>query len=100
MKALLVAREAEADLDEIWSFIDSRERSPQRADSVINELAQHFVVIASAPSIGRRQDHIEPGMRSLPVGNYLVYYRETGEHVLIMRVVHAARSTRKVFGVD
>jgi plasmid stabilization system protein ParE len=39
-------------------------------------------------------------MRSLPVGNYVVYYRETDEHVLIMRVVHAARSKRKLFGVD
>jgi len=100
MKALLVAREAEADLDEIWSFIDRREDSPSRADSVVSELAQRFVVIASAPSIGKRQDHIEPGMRSLPVGNYVVYYRETGEHVLIMRVVHAARSKRNIFGVD
>jgi toxin ParE1/3/4 len=84
----------------IWSFIDRREDSASRADSVVSELAHRFVAIASAPSISKRQDHIEPGMRSLPVGNYVVYYRETDEHVLIMRVVHAARSKRKLFGVD
>jgi toxin ParE1/3/4 len=42
--------------------------------------------------MGRNRSDIVPGIRYFPVGNYLIFYRETGQGVEIIRVLHGARS--------
>jgi toxin ParE1/3/4 len=36
-----------------------------------------------------------PGVRSFPVGNYLIFYRETGQGVEIIRVLHGATNVSR-----
>ena len=45
----------------------------------------------SKDGAGPRSD-IVPGVRSFPVGNYLIFYRETGQGIEIIRVLHGARN--------
>jgi toxin ParE1/3/4 len=96
MKRIRVSADARADLDEIWSYIAFRD-SESRANAVIDQLNSRLPLIASAPAIGRKRESIAPGMRSLPLGAYIIFYREMETHVSILRVVHAARSLRKLF---
>jgi toxin ParE1/3/4 len=36
-------------------------------------------------------------MRGFPVGNYVIFYRDTSEHIEIVRVLHGARDIENLF---
>jgi toxin ParE1/3/4 len=38
-----------------------------------------------------------PGLRSFPVGNYVVFYRIVPEGIELVRVLHGARDLRRLF---
>lgn len=48
--------------------------------------------------IGPARDELAPGLRSIPIGNYVLFYRAVGEDlVLIVRVYHGAQDLPRVF---
>ena len=51
-----VAREAEADLDDIWYFIATQSSRPDVADRFIDSLTERFLLLAENPHTGRRRD--------------------------------------------
>jgi toxin ParE1/3/4 len=42
--------------------------------------------------MGRERNDIAPGLRSFPVGKYLIFYRLIDEGLEIVRVLHGARN--------
>lgn len=59
-----------------------------------------FPMIVLNPRIGRHRPNLGEGGRSLPISNYLVYYRRDKRGVIrILHVRHAARDEKKIFGV-
>jgi len=38
-----------------------------------------------------RRDDLRPGIRSIPVGEYVIFYRRDGEDVLVLHVLHGRR---------
>ncbi len=57
-----------------------------------------FATIAEQPGIGRERLDLDRGLRSLPVGTYVIYYRETPAPVKIVRVLHGARDIGPLLG--
>ena len=95
---LRVAKSAVADLDEIWAYVAEKENM-DAAERLINELTNRFSVLAKNSGAGRRRPELPGGLRSLPVGNYRIYYRQAKKGVvLILCVRHAARDERKLPG--
>jgi len=44
------------------------------------------------PHVGRpRDDDLRPGLRSFPVGRYVIIYRVESEDVVILHIISAAR---------
>ena len=80
---------AEQDLDEIWSYV-AEDASPTTADQLIDAIIERFELLADHPHMGRARPEFGPGVRSLTVENYVVYYRHEGE-VLVARVLHGRR---------
>lgn len=80
------------DLDEIWLTIATE--SLAAADRLIDDIIATADHLSLFPSIGRLRDDLgSPTVRSLPVKNYLVFYRVQRENeVEIIRVRHGARS--------
>jgi toxin ParE1/3/4 len=97
MKRVRVTRDAKRDVDEIWLFV-ARD-SVDAANRLIDEIAHRFLLIGSSPEMGRIRDNLKPGLRSHPVDNYVIYYRETRPHISIVRVVHGARDIKRLFNV-
>ena len=94
-----LSAEAEAELDGIWYYIASGSGSAEVADRFIDSLTKRFYLLATNPHIGRRRDDdLRPGMRSFPVGEYLILYRIDGESVLILHVVRGSRDIQALFG--
>jgi toxin ParE1/3/4 len=86
-----LAVEAEADLDDIWYFVATESGNPDVADRFVDSLSQRFLLLAS--HLGRRRDEdLACGLRSFPVGRYIILYGvEPNGDVLIIRVIPGER---------
>jgi len=48
-------------------------------------------MLAESPSAGRTREEFQPGLRSFPVGSFVVFYRPIEDGILVVRVLHGAR---------
>jgi len=96
--AYRLAPEAETDLDDIWYYIARESNSIQIADRLIDSITETFFLLATHPHIGRRRDEdLRPGLRSFPVGSYVVLYRVENHNALILRVIRGSRDIEALF---
>jgi toxin ParE1/3/4 len=89
-----LAPQAEAELDDIWYYIAKESHSIAIADRVVDAITDRFFLLATHPHLGRRRDDgLLPGLRSFPVGEYVIVYRVEGASadVLILRVIRGSR---------
>ena len=89
MKTIRLTAEAGNDIDEIWLFI--AQDDPDAADRFHDILMSKFALLGKQPLIGRERNDLSPSLRSFPVGNYVIFYRDWPEVLEIMRVLHGAR---------
>jgi toxin ParE1/3/4 len=80
-----IAPQAEAELDDIWYYIAKESGSIEIADRFIDSVTERFYLLACHPHVGRRRDEdLRPGLRSFPVGDFVIIYGTEGEDVLIL----------------
>ena len=87
---------ARADLDDIWVYV-AQEGSEGAANSIVDAIAERFPALLRMPGSGRKRDEVRRGLRSHPVGNYVIYYREMKGGIEIVRVLHGARDVPRAF---
>jgi toxin ParE1/3/4 len=93
-----VALRAEADLDDIWLHVAKDSGSMDVATRLIDSITDRFLFLASFPSAGRARDReFGIGLRSFPVGEYIILYCVEGSEVFILQVVHGRRDLEKLF---
>ena len=65
-------------------------------------MERFFSLVAETPGIGVKRNCGRAGMlRMFPVSgfqNWLMFYREAADHVLIARIIHAKRDLPTLFG--
>ena len=70
--AFIIQRpQAKTDLAEIWDYI--ADDSEGRADAFIDLLDRKIKALARRPNIGREREELEEGLRSFPVGRYIIF---------------------------
>lgn len=89
MNRYFIGRRAAEDLAEIHAFI-SRDR-PDAADRQIEAFFHTIETIASQPLIGELHNDLLPELRTFSVGNFVICYAITGDHIDVARVLHGAR---------
>lgn len=91
---------ADSDLDGIWYYVATESGSAEVADRLVDSITERFFLLGDYPHIGRRRDEdLRPGLRTFPVGKYIVIYRIQGGDALILRVVHGSRQINALFGL-
>ena len=95
MKAVREARDAETDLLEIWTY--HAERSRDGAERIIRKITEQYDRLGTFPNIGRPRPEIGVDYRSIPVGDYVIFYRVLPDRVEISRVLHGRRDIVSVF---
>jgi toxin ParE1/3/4 len=91
--------EADSDLDDIWYYVASESGSVATADRFIDTIAERFYLLAEYPHLGRRRDaELRPGLRSFSIGEYVIIYRQRGEDILVLRVLHGSRDIVGLLG--
>ena len=97
---LAISRAAKADLDEIWTYI-ATESSTETAGRVRDSFGKSFSLLRRYPFAGRsRAQDLNPGLRSIPSGLYVVFYRVESGFVRVIRVLHGSRDTNVIFSEE
>jgi len=91
-----LARQAVSELDEIWSYLARESGSAEIADRFIDSLTDRFFLLSKHPYVGRPRFDLRSGLRSFPVGQYVIFYRIEDEDVLILHVVHSHRDIETI----
>ncbi len=95
MPRLLKSPQAEIDLENIWLYI--AQDSPKNADRFLDLIQEKCELIADFPSLGESCAELIDGLRSFPVGNYLIFYFPLENGVNIVRVMHGSRDMNTQF---
>ncbi len=98
MPVIIKLPRAKNDLVEIWDFI--ADDTEARADAFVDLIDQKLLTLALNPGMGRARDEITEGLRSFPVGRYVIFYRPIPEGVEIVRVLHGSRDIDALFQPD
>ena len=86
---------AENGLDEIWLYI--AQDNPDSADAFLDKIEERCQALAQFPFIGTNRDELMPDLRSLPVGNYLIFYMPIEDGIVVVRVLHGMRDIDALF---
>jgi toxin ParE1/3/4 len=86
--------QAELDVTSIWAFI--ADDNARAADALIDRIDKTADLLAETPLAGRARPELGPGLRSFPVGSYVIFYVAVRDGIEIVRVMNG----RQDIGVD
>ena len=89
--------EAQQDLRDIWRGL-SEFGALKQADNCLMMIRKKLRLLGQFPSSGRSREDLLPGMRSVPVNSFLIFYRIGMTQVQIVRVVDGRRDLDGIFG--
>jgi toxin ParE1/3/4 len=87
--------QADADIQRIAQWI-ARD-STHAAAKWIDDLDREFSTIAQTPGIGTDRSDLRPNLRSVPFGNYILFFKSSRESLIVVRVIHGARDYARLF---
>lgn len=87
--------EAENDLLDIGAFIEKD--NPHAAANFITRIREKCEALTRNPEIGRSRPELITGLRSFPVGQYVIFYHSIPDSIEIIRVIHCARDIDAFF---
>jgi toxin ParE1/3/4 len=61
----------------------------------LEELEDCCVGLAANPGLGRPCPEVSPGLRRMEAGRHVVFYRERGKGIVVVRVLHQAMMPRR-----
>lgn len=96
MKALAFSPAAEADIDKIWDY-SADNWGPDQADRYTDEIRDACNALAAGRKRGKIVD-VRPGYLKLTTGSHMVYFRDRGDHLEIMRVLHHKQDVDRHLG--
>jgi toxin ParE1/3/4 len=97
MKTVRLSAHARADLEDIWTYI--AQDTSAAADRFLDRIHRVCLRLASAPRIGRPRDDLAAGLRSFPVGHYVIFYRDSTAAIEVVRVLSGYRDIEALFGL-
>ncbi len=93
-----LAPQVEFELDDIWYYIARDSGSAEIADRLIDSITDRFHLLADHPYVGRLREDLRAGLRSFPVGQYVIIYRIDDSDDAFAQALcpgqHTARSRR------
>jgi toxin ParE1/3/4 len=93
-----LAPQARAELSNIWNYFARESGNAAVADGVIDAITERFHLLAQYPRMGRSRDDLRAGLRSFPVGQYVIIYTIDDEDVQILHVFHGRQDIEGQLG--
>ena len=86
---------AAEDLIDIWLYVAGDD--PLAADALLDRLGHACDLLAEHPEMGRDRQELARGLRSHPVGRYVILYRSRPEGIEVARVLSGYRDIDALF---
>jgi toxin ParE1/3/4 len=96
MSSYRYSSDANSDIEEIALYIF--DLNPVAAHRFLDSLEEACEILAEQPLIGRPRPELGEGLRSFPVGNYLIFYTPALDGIDIVRVIYGGRDLPVIFG--
>ena len=95
MGIYFVSPQAAQDLQDIHDYLFAN--NPDTADKFLDSITQKFEMLTNFPNMGRKRDELLSALRSFPVDDYLIFYRQIEEQIEIVPVVSGYRDLDALF---
>ncbi|HSU68580.1 MAG TPA: type II toxin-antitoxin system RelE/ParE family toxin [Tepidisphaeraceae bacterium] len=95
MAQVTLSRQSRLDLRDILLYI--RQHNKPAARRFLSQITHQFGLLAEFPKLGPARGECGRNLRSLPIGNYVVFYRPARDGIQVVRVLHGARDFRRIF---
>jgi toxin ParE1/3/4 len=95
MSSFRFSTEASLDIEEIGNYILGL--NPIAADRFLAVLDETCELLAEHPGLGQLRPKLGEGLRSFPVGNFLVFYVAAPDGIDVARVIYGGRDLPGVF---
>jgi toxin ParE1/3/4 len=95
-RSVVWAPRAKRDLRGVWHYY-ARAASPEIADKQLRGIADAGARLANEALVWRTRDEVMPGLRSVLVHPYTVFYRVNDGTVEVVRVLHERRDFGAMF---
>lgn len=86
---------AKLDLGQIFHYL--AQDNVEAAIKHRQRLEKRWSALIDQPRMGTKRDDIEPNLRSVTEGNYVIFYRIVADGIEIVRVLHSARDIERTF---
>lgn len=93
MKALAFSPAAETDIDGIWNY-SADNWGPEQADRYTDEIRDACEALAVGRRKGRTLD-VRPGYLKLSTGSHMIYFRDSGDRLEIIRILHGSQDVER-----
>jgi toxin ParE1/3/4 len=94
MSKARLSDQAKEDLVGIWEYI--AQENLTAADRLVQKLVTQYTSLAENPGMGRLREELRLGLRSFPVGSYLILYQPIPEGIAVFRIIHGARDFERL----
>jgi toxin ParE1/3/4 len=98
MLSVVRTDQAETDLAEILDYVE--ERNPQAAEQLATAIDDRCTLLSQLPLMGRAREELGPGLRSVVIEQYMLFYRVTATAVEVLRILHGARDIDTIMKTD
>jgi toxin ParE1/3/4 len=93
MKTLAFSPAAEADIEGIWDY-SADNWGPDQADRYTDEIRDACHAVAAGRKRGKLVD-LRPGYLKLSTGSHMIYFRDYGDWLEIVRVLHGRQDVER-----
>ncbi len=98
MSQRIIAPDAIRDLREIADYYAIH--NVEAGERILKEFNKQCVYLVQFPMMGRSYESVRPGLRAVPMADYLLFYRILEPGLEVVRVMHRNRDWRSVLEAD
>jgi toxin ParE1/3/4 len=98
MKSLRITEAAQADLRDIKQYTEQTWGGAQ-ARRYLGAFRARFALLRKRSRLGRPREELGAGLRSLPSGAHVIFYRDMDDCIEVVRILHASMDVRGQFNV-
>lgn len=84
---------AAADIGAIWDYT-AETWGMDQADRYVDDISAACTALASGERVGRKVD-VRDGYLKYPVGRHLIFYRQNGPGIIVIRVLHQSMDVER-----
>jgi toxin ParE1/3/4 len=98
-RSIIWSREAEADLEDIWTYY-AESAGREVANDIVRAIGDICQMLEEHPLAGRERSEIRPGLRSALSSPHVIFYRVSGDVPEIVRILDGRRDIDEIFSAD